>query len=103
MNIPASVALALLVTIVPQSSQAQMSAPEQRAAIEGAQTDPGNNPLAAMTIQELMDHFNVPGVSIAVIRDFKIHWLKGTVLPTSRPGRRSTQRRCFRPLPSVSR
>jgi len=76
-NIHASVALALLVTVIPQSSEAQMSAPEQMAAIEGAQTDPGNNPLAAMTIQELMDHFNVPGVSIAVIRDFKIHWAKG--------------------------
>jgi CubicO group peptidase (beta-lactamase class C family) len=30
-----------------------------------------------MPIEELMDHFGVPGVSIAVIRDFEIHWAKG--------------------------
>jgi CubicO group peptidase (beta-lactamase class C family) len=30
-----------------------------------------------LTIQELMEKFKVPGVSIAVVRDFKLHWAKG--------------------------
>ena len=50
---------------------------EQMAAIERAQPDPGDNPLAGMTIEELMENFGVPGVSIAVIHDFEIHWAKG--------------------------
>ncbi len=50
---------------------------EYMAAIERAQPDPGDNPLAAMTIAELMENFGVPGVSLAVIRDFEIHWAKG--------------------------
>ena len=47
------------------------------AAIEGAQASPGANGLGALTIDELMKRFNVPGVSIAVIHDFEIHWAKG--------------------------
>ena len=30
-----------------------------------------------LSIDELLERFNVPGVSIAVIRDFDIHWAKG--------------------------
>jgi CubicO group peptidase (beta-lactamase class C family) len=29
------------------------------------------------TLEEIMDLYGVPGVSIAVIKDFKIHWAKG--------------------------
>ena len=29
------------------------------------------------TVQELMSRFHVPGVSIAVIKDFKIEWARG--------------------------
>lgn len=53
------------------------TAADYTAAIERPQPDPGDNPLAAMTIAELMENFGVPGVSIAVIRDFEIHWAKG--------------------------
>lgn len=46
------------------------------AAIEGAQpadqTDQGE-----LTLEELMQAHNVPGVSVAVIQDFTIHWAKG--------------------------
>src|ERR1041384_3708132 len=30
----------------------------------------------ALTLHELMDRFHVPGLSVAVIRDFKIDWAK---------------------------
>lgn len=45
--------------------------------IEGAQSDAGENGLGALTIEQLMERFNVPGLSVAVIRDFVIHWAKG--------------------------
>ena len=47
------------------------------AVIEGAQASAGPNGLGAMTLEELMERFGVPGVSVAVIRDFEIHWAKG--------------------------
>jgi CubicO group peptidase (beta-lactamase class C family) len=34
-------------------------------------------PLDAATVQELLTQFHVPGVSIAVVKDFKIDWAKG--------------------------
>jgi len=45
--------------------------------IEGAQPDGGPNGLGELAIEQLMQRFNVPGVSVAVIRDFEIHWAKG--------------------------
>ena len=45
--------------------------------IEGAQSAPGEDGLGALTIEELLEKFNVPGLSVAVIYDFKIHWAKG--------------------------
>ena len=48
---------------------------EYIAGIEGAQS--GADSLSRMTISELMRTFNVPGMSVAVIRDSRIHWAKG--------------------------
>jgi len=45
------------------------------ARIEGAQA-PGADELDALTLPELMARFHVPAVSVAVIRDFEIHWAK---------------------------
>ena len=56
--------------------EAQMSAVSAQAAIEQAQTQPGEDRLGTRTVAELMEEFGVPGVSIAVIQDFKIHWAK---------------------------
>ena len=50
---------------------------EYIAAIEGAQLSPGAEGLGEKTLSELMAHFSVPGVSVAVIRDFEVHWAKG--------------------------
>jgi len=55
---------------------AQTSVSEVMARIEAAQT-PNRQGLDPFTLQELMDKYHVPGLSIAVIRDFAIHWAKG--------------------------
>ena len=52
------------------------TAAERAAAIEGAQPS-ATSELGKLTLDELMKRFNVPGVSIAVIHDFEIHWAKG--------------------------
>jgi CubicO group peptidase (beta-lactamase class C family) len=56
-------------------------APAQDAArviqvIEGRQ-EPNRQGLDPYTLLELMDRFHVPGVSVAVIHDFQVHWAKG--------------------------
>jgi CubicO group peptidase (beta-lactamase class C family) len=71
-------ALAILALALPVATPAQTrSAADYMAAIEGAQTVAGPNDLSTLTISALMARFNVPGVSIAVIRDHQIHWAKG--------------------------
>ena len=70
--------LTLLAIVLPASAHAQRrTAADYMAAIEGAQSTAGTNDLGRLTIVELMARFNVPGVSIAVIRDQQIHWAKG--------------------------
>jgi CubicO group peptidase (beta-lactamase class C family) len=46
------------------------------ARIEGRQV-PNREGFDPFTLEELMKKFRVPGVSVAVIRDFKVHWAKG--------------------------
>lgn len=71
-------ALSLAGVGIPASSVAQSRTPaDYMRAIEGVQASPGDNGLGALTIEELMERFSVPGVSVAVIRDFDIHWAKG--------------------------
>src|SRR5262245_10365542 len=55
---------------------AQLSASEAAARIEGVQT-PNRQGHDPFTLQEILEKYHVPGVSIAVIRDFEIHWAKG--------------------------
>jgi Beta-lactamase len=55
---------------------AQDSSSEMIARIEGPQL-PNRQGLDPFTLQELMQKFRVPGLSIAVIKDFEIHWAKG--------------------------
>jgi CubicO group peptidase (beta-lactamase class C family) len=70
--------LFLLAAGLPMSAAAQTrTAEEFMAAIEGVQASPGENGLGDLTLEELQERFGVPGVSIAVIRDFQIHWAKG--------------------------
>lgn len=53
------------------------TAEEQMNQVEGSQLGADAGSLGEMTLEELMQHFGVPGISVAVIRDFEIHWAKG--------------------------
>ena len=44
--------------------------------IEGVQ-DPRSDGLGRLTIESMMEDRGVPGVSVAVIHDFKVHWARG--------------------------
>ena len=55
--------------------QAQEPIATQIARVEGAQS-PNRQGFDPYTIQEMMKLFHVPGVSIAVVRDFKVQWTK---------------------------
>jgi CubicO group peptidase (beta-lactamase class C family) len=44
--------------------------------IESPQT-PDHQGLDGLTVQQVMERAHVPGVSIAVIKDFEVHWAKG--------------------------
>lgn len=54
----------------------QISPADAMARVEAAQT-PNRGGLDPFTLKELMDKYHVPGLSVAVIRDFEIHWAKG--------------------------
>src|SRR5262245_10585922 len=55
---------------------AQESTSALIARIEGRQS-PERQGLDAFTLQEVMQKYQVPGISVAVIKDFEIHWAKG--------------------------
>ena len=57
------------------------------AAIEGAQPSPGENGHGDKTIEQLMKKLGVPGVTVAVIRDFDVHWAKGYGIADVETGR----------------
>ena len=69
------IALWLALGIFPNDAPGQDSAAEIIKIIEGPQL-PDRKGLDPFTLEELMDRAGVPGVSIAVIKDFKIHWAK---------------------------
>jgi CubicO group peptidase (beta-lactamase class C family) len=78
MTVRAITALALLTCALPAASAAQSrTAADYRVAVESAQPATGPDELGGLTIEALMARFHVPGVSVAVIRDFEIHWAKG--------------------------
>jgi len=56
--------------------EAQVSVISAQALMEQTQAELGEDELGRFTISELMQEFGVPGVSVAVIRDFKVHWAK---------------------------
>lgn len=83
------VVAALLLAALAMSAgavQAQADAASMMARIE-APLSPAGKDLDALTLQALMAQLHVPGVSIAVIKDFKIHWAKGYGVADTATGR----------------
>lgn len=72
----ASVALGLAIWLV---WAPLLAAPDEKekyvAAVENAQ-QPDRGGFDSLTLAQLMERMHVPGVSVAVIKDFKIHWAK---------------------------
>src|ERR687898_788438 len=67
--------LALALAFAPATAQSP-PADTFISAIEGVQTG-RDGELPALTLAALMQKLAVPGMSIAVIRDFDIHWSRG--------------------------
>jgi len=67
-------ALTVALAMVPPLG-AQSDAAALMARVEAAQT--GQRDLDALTLTGVMQRFNVPGASVAVIKDSAIHWAKG--------------------------
>ncbi len=65
---------------------AQDDAAALTARIEAAQT-PNRQGFDGFPLAQLMQHFHVPGLSVAVIRDFKIHWVKAYGIADVETGR----------------
>jgi len=56
------------------------------ARIEAPQV-PNRQGLDGLKLTEVMERFHVPGVSVAVIRDFQIHWAKAYGVADAKSGR----------------
>jgi CubicO group peptidase (beta-lactamase class C family) len=69
-------AAALIVALSIAFPTAQVSVDSLIAAIEGPQTG-RDGPLVALSLQDAMKSVGVPGLSVAVIQDFEIHWTLG--------------------------
>lgn len=76
MRSPSVAVFGLAVVALPSAAQ-ERSRAEFIAAIEGPQTSPGDEGLGEKTVEGLMEHLGVPGVSVAVIHDFEVHWARG--------------------------
>jgi CubicO group peptidase (beta-lactamase class C family) len=71
-----TIGLSVAIVLTPVALVAQNGdVPSLIARIEAPQS-PNRQGFDGFTLQELMQRFRVPGVSIAVIKDFKIHWAK---------------------------
>ena len=81
--------LALLVAIsvtAMSAAHAQNDAASFIARIENPQS-PSVKELDSLSLQALMERLRVPGVSVAVVKDFKIHWAKAYGVADKETGR----------------
>lgn len=70
-----SAVLVALLTALPTVSRAQDDAKAIMARIESPQV-PDRQGLDGLSLTDLLQRLRVPGVSIAFIKDFRIHWVK---------------------------
>jgi CubicO group peptidase (beta-lactamase class C family) len=81
-----TVAVAVGVSATALVAQPPQDAVSLAARIEAPQS-PNRQGLDALTLPEVMRRFRVPGVSVAVIKDFQIHWAKGYGVADAGTGR----------------
>jgi CubicO group peptidase (beta-lactamase class C family) len=68
----------LLIAVILLASCAQSSIEERITRVEsGLLSDYSDSSSQGMHILDRMQHYNVPGVSIAVINDYQVEWVKG--------------------------
>ena len=68
--------LSTLVVLVADAPALAQDSGVAIARIEWRQS-PNRQGLDPLTLQEVMQKYRVPGVSVAVIKDFELHWAKG--------------------------
>ena len=78
-------ALVALILVVQNHAFAQASVEDYMQAVESAQQQ-SNESLGNLTIAELLEELEVPGLSIAIIKDFELHWAKAYGLADSTTG-----------------
>jgi len=79
----------LLALIVTGRLAAQTTPDHYIAAIEGPQSG-REGELVALPLEAAMQKLGVPGLSVAVIRDFAIHWTRGYGVADVVSGKRTT-------------
>ena len=84
------------------SVKAQGSADSFIAAIEGPQSG-REGELVALSLEAAMQKAGVPGLSVAVIRDFAIHWTRGYGVSDVVAGSRTGLTRCSKRRRSANR
>ena len=75
LSISALVFVCLLLPSVGHAQEASVA--DLMARVEAAQEGAGPEDLGRFSIEELLAELNVPGVSVAVIKDFRVQWEKG--------------------------
>ncbi len=94
MPIRPAVLLVALLALVGAPHAAAQSADSLRALVEAPRI-PGDTGVAGLTLDELLVRANTPGISVAVIRNFEIHWTRGYGIADVATGRRVDARTRF--------
>lgn len=90
---PVVLLLALLAVVGAPGASAQ-SADSLRALVEAPRV-PGDTGVAGLTLDEILTRVNTPGISVAVIHDFEVHWVRGYGIADVATGRRVDARTRF--------
>lgn len=76
MRIATALCTAILLLAAASTGRGQQPTAEELIARIEAPQSPNRQGFDSFTVQELMERFNVPGASIAVIKDFKVHFTR---------------------------
>lgn len=76
-GLPAAACFTVALTFASATAAQQGTADDYIARIEAGDPGAEEGDVAGMTVDELREHFHVPGFSVAVIHGFSIHWAMG--------------------------